>query len=87
MTYSFNVVAAKSMKRVNVSSIKGLAKKIVYFGIEENEDVVVFDANHNFVLRTIGPFLDKCPDAKFRQKLLKVLVPLQLDAEKKIMEA
>lgn len=84
MTYSFNVVATRSMKRVNVSSIKGLAEKIMYFGIEENEDVIVFDADHNFILRTIGPFLDKCPNEKFRQKLLKVLVPLQLKAEKKM---
>ena len=39
--------------------------------------ITVTDKFDNFVLNTMGNFMDRCPDEDLRQRLLKVLIPMQ----------
>ena len=63
----------------SLNSIQEVADFICSEGV--NGDVTVFTNTGEFFLNTFGIYLDRIVDMEYRQKLLEVLVPMQLALE------
>lgn len=46
--------------------------------IKLNERYVITDLSDNFVLDTIGNFLDRCMDKDLLQRLVPIITPMQM---------
>jgi hypothetical protein len=64
---------------VELHSIEDVAKFIMEYGLKT--DVKVLTANGSFVLDTFGIYLNRVADLNFRNKLLDVLMPMQLGVD------
>lgn len=61
--------------------VKKVAKFIVTEG--KHSDVEVYSEDLSLHITTRGIYIDRISDMEYRSKLLKVLIPMQKEAEKK----
>ena len=62
---------------VPLNSIEEMAKCIIEYGVKT--DLEIYHKDGTFLCSTYGIFLNKVIDAEFREVLLKVLMPMQMD--------
>lgn len=61
--------------------LKKSLKNIAAFIVQNQQDKVITDIADNLVVKTIGSFIDICPDKEFLSELMEELVPLQMSGE------
>lgn len=62
---------------VELNSIEEMAKCIIEYGVKT--DLEIYHKDGTFLCSTYGIFLNKVMDTEFREALLKVLMPMQMD--------